>query len=125
MKKKPLIIVGIAYAVAIASLATTNLLHNFFGINGIAEHKIDDDPFSSFDVSTPSSSAPSSSKPKSSSTPETSSSAPSTSIETRETNNDPSPYQTTETIFTRYHYQDNDPTGECQDSSGYNVSFYT
>ena len=125
MKKKPLIIVGIAYAVAIASLATTNLLHNFFGINGIAEHKIDDDPFSSFDVSTPSSSAPSSSTPKGSSTPETSSSAPSTSIETRETNNDPSPYQTTETIFTRYHYQDYDPNGECQDSRGYNVSFYT
>lgn len=123
MKKKALIIVGIAYAVAIAGLATTNLLHNFFGINGVAEHRVNDDPFSDFEESTPSSSVAPSSSQASASSQE--SSQETSSIETRITNNDPSPYQTTETIFTRYHYKDYDPNEECYDSRGYKVSFYT
>ena len=123
MKKKALIIVGIAYAVAIASLATTNLLHNFFGINGVAEHRVDDDPFSSFDVSTPSSSKPSSSSSKSGSNSQASSEA--SSIETRETNNDPSPYSETTLTYTRYNPSTYDPNNEARDSHGYEITFYT
>lgn len=127
MKKKALIIVGIAYAVAIASLATTNLLHNFFGINGVAEHKIDDDPFSSFDVSTPSSSSkPStSSKPSSSSKASEETSSSTNELPDRVANTDPSPYTETTLTYTRYNTQTYDPDGEAVDSHGNPITFYT
>ena len=121
MKKKALIIVGIAYAVAIAGLATGNLLHNFFGINGVAEHKVDDDPFSDFDNSTPSSSTPSSHAGNSSGSKASSQ----TSIETRVANTDPSPYETTTMVYTRYNPSTYDPDGECYDSQRNTITFYT
>lgn len=128
MKNKALIIVGVAYAVAIASLASGNLLHNFFGINGVAEHKVNDDPFTIFEESTPSSSSkPStSSKPSSSSkASEAASSSAADGLPDRVPNADPSPYAETTLTYTRYNTQTYDPNNEAVDSNGNPITFYT
>ena len=114
-KNKLVVIIGIAYAVAIAGLASGNLLHNFFGINGVAERKIADDPFSDFDDPTPSS-KDSAAKDSSDTSGQTSS---------KETIVSTSPYTETTTVFTRYNPGEYDPNNECYDSRGNSVIFYT
>ena len=117
--KKLLIIIGLSYAVAIAGLATANLLHNFFGINGVAENKIDDDPFAHFEESLPSSKT---------SSPKTSASGSKAShggAEFSETTVTTSPYEETTTVFTRYNPSEYDPNNECVDSRGNPIIFYT
>lgn len=117
--KRNLLIVGISYAVAIAGIATANLLHNFFGISGIAENRVNDDPFADFEDSLSSSGSgllgAGSSKANSKEN----------TLPDRQVNTDPSPYTTTEAIFTRYHPRDYDPNDECHDCRGYEITFYT
>ncbi len=121
--KKLLLIIGLSYAVAIAGLATTNLLHNFFGINGVAEQRVDDDPFANFEESTPASSAKTSTPSSSGSGSVTSSeSEPAISSETTVT---VSPYAETTTVFTRYNPNEYDPNNECHDSRDNPIIFYT
>ena len=121
--KKLLLIVGLSYAVAIAGLATTNLLHNFFGINGVAEQRVNDDPFANFEESTPASSAKTSTPSSSGSgSAPASESEPVASSETTVT---VSPYTETTTTFTRYRPGEYDPNQECYDSRGNEIIFYT
>ena len=121
--KKLLLIIGLSYAVAIAGLATTNLLHNFFGINGVAEQRVDDDPFANFEESTPASSAKTSTPSSSGSGSVTSSERePAISSETTVT---VSPYAETTTVFTRYNPNEYDPNNECHDSRDNPIIFYT
>lgn len=122
--KKLLLIVGLSYAVAIAGLATTNLLHNFFGINGIAEQRVNDDPFANFEESTPASSAKTST-PSSSGSAVASQSESEPVASSSETTVTVSPYTETTTTFTRYRPGEYDPNNECYDSRGNEIIFYT